>query len=122
MRVNIYAEELLNMVTPVHKVADTGKVYYGIRFPLASSERLHHTEDDDDRSGVTFWFPANGSINRATLVQMFTDAGTMVNAMPRQGEGMTPLFGPIPPPDQYVIGSDNVAYGPFPPHEDRPLS
>ena len=57
MRLNIYAEEIEGQrVEVVSKMADTGTTFYGLRFFLKSPEALHHTEDDDDRSAVTFWF------------------------------------------------------------------
>lgn len=123
MRVNIYSQELLNQVIPVTKVVDTGKRYYGVRFPLASSPSLHHTPEDDDRSGITFWIPEGREFDRAALVQAFTDAATMINSLPESGEGMTPLFGSGSPGSEYTIGPDNVAYGPFERHhDDRSIS
>lgn len=55
MRVNVYEEELTDEVTLVSTTAETGKVFYGVRFYLKSAIALHHTEEDDDRSAVTFW-------------------------------------------------------------------
>jgi len=57
MRVNIYAEELTSEFRIVKKKADTGKIFLGVRFFLKSPKSLHHTEEDDDRSAVTFWGP-----------------------------------------------------------------
>lgn len=68
MRVNVYAKELTNEVTKVHATADTGKVFSGIRFMLESSDKLHHTQADDDRSAVTIWGPKD------TLRELFTKA------------------------------------------------
>jgi hypothetical protein len=57
MRINLYEEELTDEVRVVHKVAEnTGITYYGTRFYLESAPSLHATDDDDDRSAVTFWF------------------------------------------------------------------
>lgn len=65
MRVNIYAEELTDEFEVVTTEADNGRLFYGIRVYLESSEKLHHTKDDDDRSAITFWIPwtANGGHN-----------------------------------------------------------
>lgn len=58
MRVNIYSEELTEDFELLHKKADTGHSYYGLRIFLESSSRLPHDDFDDDRSAVTFWFPS----------------------------------------------------------------
>jgi len=57
MRINVYAEELTDKVEQVETVADTGRKFFGVRFFLESSDKLHHTADDDDSSAVTFWGP-----------------------------------------------------------------
>ena len=57
MRINIYSQELTKEVALVSATADTGITYYGIRMVLASPDILHHTQEDDDRSAVTFWIP-----------------------------------------------------------------
>lgn len=57
MRVNVYHEELTGEATVVSTVAEnTGIIYYGCRVYLASADALHHTEQDDDRTAITFWF------------------------------------------------------------------
>lgn len=56
MRVNVYAEELTTECQLVKKTADTGVIFYGLRFFLKSHPDLHH-DDDDDRTGVTLWVP-----------------------------------------------------------------
>lgn len=57
MRLNIYEEELTDEVTVVSTYAEnTGTTYYGVRFYMKSAPELHHTDADDDRSAVTFWF------------------------------------------------------------------
>lgn len=62
MRLNIYKEELYkeemtDEVVVVSTLAEnTGITYYGTRFYLKSPSELHATDDDDDRSAVTFWF------------------------------------------------------------------
>lgn len=55
MRINVYAEEITKEVELAFKTAETGKTYGGVRFYLESSDKLHHTIADDDRSAVTFW-------------------------------------------------------------------
>lgn len=61
MRVNVYAEEIIpDEVTIVRKtVVPNGEsspvTFYGVRLMLASSDTLHYTPDDDDRSAITFW-------------------------------------------------------------------
>ncbi len=61
MRVNIYAEELTTdteVVTSTVTDDEFGtRTFYGIRFYLHSSDTLHHSPDDDDRSAVTLWVP-----------------------------------------------------------------
>lgn len=56
MRINVYGEEILFDTKVVTKKVD-GKTFYGIRMFLASSEKLHFTPKDDDRSAITFWVP-----------------------------------------------------------------
>jgi hypothetical protein len=55
MRVNIYAEELSDDVRVVTTTADTGRIYSGVRIFMHSTDRLHHSDSDDDRSAVTLW-------------------------------------------------------------------
>lgn len=74
MRVHIYSQELEKEVKLISKVADTGIEYYGIQFMLASSERLHNTPEDDDRSAVTFWVPEATSFTPEDLAQLFEKA------------------------------------------------
>lgn len=60
MRVHIYSQEIdldPEAVQLVTTTADTGREYYGLRFFLRSPECLHYTDEDDDRSAVTFWLP-----------------------------------------------------------------
>jgi hypothetical protein len=52
MRINVYSQELTDEVIVITK-----KDFKGIQLVLHSSEHLHHTPDDDDRSAVTFWLP-----------------------------------------------------------------
>lgn len=57
MRINVYAEELTQDVRVVAKKIEDGRTFYGVRLFLKSSEDLHHTPTDDDRSAITFWVP-----------------------------------------------------------------
>lgn len=56
MRINIYSEEITGEIASTTKTADTGETFYGVRVMLLSPNQLHHTETDNDRSAVTFWF------------------------------------------------------------------
>lgn len=60
-RINIYGEEITTETQLVQKPAmqpdGTMRTYYGVRTMLISPPELHHTPDDDDRSGVTFFIP-----------------------------------------------------------------
>lgn len=55
MRVNVYHEELTKEVEIVTVEPRPTRRYLGLRFILESSEKLHHTPLDDDRSAVTLW-------------------------------------------------------------------
>lgn len=57
MRINIYAEELTQEVEIVTKKMDDGRTFYAVRLFFKSPKELHHTEQDDDRSAITFWVP-----------------------------------------------------------------
>jgi hypothetical protein len=76
MRINIYAEEITDQVDVVEKKSDTGNTYYGIRFLLHSSDRLHFTTADDDRSAITFWIPGSrlGGLEKTDLKKAFQSA------------------------------------------------
>ena len=71
MRINVYSQELTKEIMLVSKVADTGIRYYGIRLYLASPDILHHSEDDDDRSAITFWIPNAHQFTREDLAAVF---------------------------------------------------
>lgn len=74
MRINVYTEELKDVLPPFAEIVTaeytssrTGKpmTNYGLRIYLASAPQLHFIPDrDDDRSAVTFWC---GSSNRNVL-------------------------------------------------------
>lgn len=57
MRINVYAEELTDETTVVEKTADTGRTFFGARIFMDSPDSLHHSEEDDDRTAITFWIP-----------------------------------------------------------------
>lgn len=68
MRINVYAEELTTETQLVSKTvtdAEFGeRTFYGVRMFLKSPVELHHSEEDDDRSAITFWIKwtkANGN-------------------------------------------------------------
>lgn len=83
MRVNVYSQELTGEVATLSKVSDTGVAYPAVRLFLHSSERLHHTATDDDRSAITFWLPKSAS-RRESLAQTFE---AMANAVRRAAAG-----------------------------------
>lgn len=85
MRINVYSQELTDEVQPVEKVSDTGIVYSAVCIMLQSPTSLHHTCDDDDRSGITFWLPKSAD-RREDLAQMFEDVAYMIRrAKPETG-------------------------------------
>lgn len=59
MRINVYSQELTSEDSTVEKESNTGIVYPGVRLMLQSASTLHHSQDDDDRSAITFWLPGN---------------------------------------------------------------
>lgn len=61
MRINVYSQELTDETALVDKPG-TDKdgnpaVFQGVRLYLLSSDQLHHTPEDDDRSAITIWIP-----------------------------------------------------------------
>lgn len=80
MRVNIYSQELLldhREVKLVERKAENGVTYSGIRVFMHSSNRLHDTANDDDRSAVTFWLPKS-STHRSALAGVFSKMSMLV--------------------------------------------
>lgn len=77
MRINIYAEELTNEVEMVKKVTE-GKTFYGLRLFLESSQLLHQTATDDDRSAITFWGPYHAptekSVSLSSMIRSLQNA------------------------------------------------
>jgi hypothetical protein len=82
MRINVYSQELTKEVELVSKEADTGITYYGIRLYLASPDILHHTEDDDDRSAITFWLPNARSFSKNDLGMVFMNMAAIIAQTP----------------------------------------
>lgn len=82
MRINVYSQELTKEITLVQKQADTGIVFYGIRFFLASPDILHHIPEDDDRSAITFWIPNARSFTKDDLADLFVEAAGMIRNCP----------------------------------------
>jgi hypothetical protein len=75
MRVHIYDEELtgdVELITKNDVIGEDGEptTFYGVRFYLESSDKLHQTEHDDDRSAVTFWYRDNNKIRLAIAKAM----------------------------------------------------
>jgi hypothetical protein len=66
----------------VSTTAINEQVYGGLRVILHSSPRLHDRPDDDDRSGVTFWYPHADSYTMADLAYMFVRMGNLVLSEP----------------------------------------
>lgn len=75
MRINIYAEELTDEVEEVTKVVGD-RTFYGIRVYLKSAPELHDTDDDDDRSAITFW-GANLPVMTRLIVKMMDTANSV---------------------------------------------
>lgn len=63
MRVNIYSEELTHEIVAIARISAGGESFYGLRVYTKSHPDLHHTEEDDDRSAVTFWFASMAELN-----------------------------------------------------------
>lgn len=83
MRINVYSQELTSEVKLVSKETDTGIVYYGVRLYFASPAILHNTEEDDDRSAITFWIPHCESFTAADLASVLHEASQLVANAPK---------------------------------------
>ena len=81
MRMNIYAEELTDEWEVVEKVVEDEefgrRTFYGVRLYLKSPPELHHSDDDDDRSGITFWVRSTkageGDLSLLTAISLGLD-------------------------------------------------
>lgn len=84
-RIHLYSQELTKEVTLVEAHAnDVNITYYGVRFWLASPDLLHHTDEDDDRSAVTFWIPNAKSMTPEDLAQVFERAADLIRNAPAE--------------------------------------
>lgn len=65
MRVNVYSEELTHEIVVINRISISagGESFHGLRVYTKSHPDLHHTEDDDDRGAVTFWFASMTELN-----------------------------------------------------------
>lgn len=77
MRVNIYSQELTNEVRCIEKQSNVDIIYSAIQFIMISPSVLHHTDEDDDRSAVTFWLPRSNH-RREILAQTFERAAMLI--------------------------------------------
>ena len=85
MRINVYSQELTDEVNLISKGSNTDITYSAVQFMLHSSDRLHHTLDDDDRSAVTFWLPKSAH-RREAFAQVLEHAARLVReANPEDG-------------------------------------
>lgn len=79
MRINVYAEEMTpdtEVVTRTVSDEEFGtRIFYGIRLYLDSPASLHHSEEDDDRSAITFWikWTKAGGTDSSIAAQVFND-------------------------------------------------
>ena len=85
MRVNIYSQELTEEVCIIEKKFNTGLVYIGVQLMLHSSEFLHHSSDDDDRSAVTIWLPKSAARREGLASTLEHMAGIVRRAAPETG-------------------------------------
>lgn len=82
MRINVYSQELTDEVEFVTQGSNTGVDYHAVRLMLHSSLKLHHPpEDDDDRSGVTFWLPRSDG-RREQLAATFERMAELIRLAP----------------------------------------
>lgn len=82
MRINVYSQELTKEIELVSKkttdVNGDDITYYGVRLYLASPDILHHTEEDDDRSAITFWIPNAKSYSAYDFAGILHQMGNLV--------------------------------------------
>jgi hypothetical protein len=83
MRVNVYSEELTDDVRLIEKrdiVGEDGDLvtFHGIRLFLESSDKMHTTPTDDDRSAVTFWFRESEAERMYALFRRAASTATLV--------------------------------------------
>ncbi len=89
MRINVYSQELTKEAKIISKKADdTGITYYGVRLYLASPDILHHTDEDDDRSAITFWIPNAEGFTKDNLRDLFKNIADLVDMTPNPDRNM----------------------------------
>lgn len=81
MRINVYSQELTDEVIVVEKTSNTGIVYHAAQLVLYSSDRLHHSPEDDDRSAVTFWLPKSRE-RRESMAKAFEEIAEVFRTAP----------------------------------------
>ena len=85
MRINVYSQELTDESCLMEKMSNTGLIYSAVMLMLHSSNRLHHTADDDDRSAVTFWLPKSPDRREAFAIALENMAGLVRSARAETG-------------------------------------
>lgn len=83
MRINVYSQELTNEIVVIEKVSNTGMTYSAVQLILHSSDRLHNSPEDDDRSAVTFWLPKS-DLRREMLAETFERMAVYVRNAPSE--------------------------------------
>jgi hypothetical protein len=83
MRVNVYSEELTDDIQLIEKRDIAGEdggliTFHGVRLFLESSDKMHRTPTDDDRSAVTFWFRESEVEQMYTLFRRAASMATIV--------------------------------------------
>jgi hypothetical protein len=53
-----------------------------VRLYLASPDILHHTDEDDDRSAITFWIPNAKSYTKMDLAEVFRLMSILASTAP----------------------------------------
>lgn len=81
MRINVYSQELTPEVVSLKKVSNTGCVYKAAQLILHSSDHLHHSPEDDDRSAVMFWLPRSQH-RREEMAKAFERIATIFRGEP----------------------------------------
>lgn len=79
MRINVYSQELTDEVFITEKKSNTGFIYTGIGIILHSSDRLHHSDDDDDRTAITFWL-ARSMKRRESFAQTLEQMANLIRS------------------------------------------
>lgn len=66
MRINVYHEEIGEGYSVIEQVTRNGERFFGLRIWLRTCQELldHSTDEDDDRSAITFWAPNMAQLNQ----------------------------------------------------------